>query len=114
MRYLLMIYTNEAEEANATPAEQEAVMAAYNAFGEFAKDKIIEGAALLPTTSATTVRLRDSELLISDGPYTETKEQLGGYYLVNAANLDDAIALAAKIPGAMHGSIEVRPVMEFE
>jgi hypothetical protein len=114
MRYLLLIYTNEAEEVDATPEQQEAVMAEYNAFGEFAKDQIIAGEALQPTTTASTVRMREGEMLISDGPFAETKEQLGGYYLVNCANLDEAIAVAAKIPGAKHGSIEVRPIMEFE
>ncbi|MBA3825947.1 MAG: YciI family protein [Ktedonobacterales bacterium] len=113
MRYLLLIYTNEIDDASASPAQQEAIMADYTAFGEFAKDQIVDGEALLPTTSATTVRMREGERLIADGPFAETKEQLGGYYLVNAANLDDAIALAARIPGAKWGSIEVRPIMEW-
>ena len=114
MRYLLLIYTNETADATATQAEQDAIMAEYMAFGEFAKAQIVGGEALLPTASATTVRMRDSEMLISDGPFAETKEQLGGYYLVNCDNLDEAIAIAAKIPGAKYGSIEVRPVMVFE
>jgi hypothetical protein len=114
MRYLLLIYTNENDGMNATPEQQEAVMAEYYAFGDFAKDQIIASDALQPTTTASTVRVRDGEMLITDGPFAETKEQLGGYYLVNCANLDEAIAVAAKIPGARVGSIEVRPVMEFE
>ena len=69
------------------------------------------GDALQPTTTATTVRVRDGKRLTTDGPFAETKEQLGGYYLVEAKDLDEAIAIAARIPGARHGSIEVRPVM---
>ncbi len=114
MRYLLLIYTNEATEAQASQAEQDAIMQAYYAFGDSAKEQIIAGDALMPTTTATTVRVREGETLIADGPFAETKEQLGGYYLVNCENLDEAIALAAKIPGASMGSIEVRPVFEYE
>jgi hypothetical protein len=88
-------------------------MQAYFAFGEAAREHILGSEALLPTTSATTVRVREGETLISDGPFAETKEQLGGYYLVNADDLDGAIALAKQIPGALHGSIEIRPIMEF-
>ena len=114
MRYLLLIYGNEAAGADMTPTDLEAEMAAYNAFGRDAHDHILSGDALLPTNTATTVRVRDSQTLITDGPFAETKEQLGGFYLVECANLDEAIALGAKIPGATHGSIEVRPVMTFE
>lgn len=114
MQYALLIYTNEARDSEATPQEQQAVMAAYLAFGEEFKEKITGGEALVATTSATTVRLRDGKTLSTDGPFAETKEQLGGFYLVNASDLDEAIQIAAKIPGAAHGSIEVRPVMAFE
>ena len=72
------------------------------------------GAALLPTNTATTVRVRDGKTLTTDGPFAETKEQLGGYYLLVCKDLDEAIKAAAKIPGAAHGSIEIRPIMEFE
>jgi hypothetical protein len=113
MRYLLLIYTNEAEAQQATPAEQEEMNQAYFAFGQAAKDSILGGEALMPTADATTVRLREGQTMITDGPYTETKEQLGGYYLVQCVDLDEAIALAAKIPGARTGAIEVRPIMEF-
>ena len=70
--------------------------------------------ALQPTTTATTVRVRNGETLVTDGPFAETKEQLGGYYLIEAKDLDEAIEIAARIPGAPHGSIEVRPVVVFE
>lgn len=114
MQYALLIYTDETVDANATPQEQEAVMAAYYAFGEEFKEKIAGGEALMPTNSATTVRLRDGKTLSTDGPFAETKEQLGGFYLVNANDLDEAIQIASNIPGAAHGCIEVRPVMVFE
>ena len=113
MRYALLIYTDERADNEATKEQLDAVTAAYNAFGEQYKDKIVGGEALLPTASATTVRLRDSKALTTDGPFAETKEQLGGFYLVKCDNLDEAVAIAAHIPGAAHGSIEVRPVMEF-
>ena len=113
MRYMLLIYTNEAQDAQATKEEMDTVMAAYNAFGEQFHDQIEGGDALTPTPSATTVRVRDGKTLTTDGPFAETKEQLGGFYLVKAANLDEAITIAASIPGAKVGSIELRPVMEF-
>jgi hypothetical protein len=114
MRYALLIYTNEATDSQASTQEQDAVMAAYFAFGETYKEQIGGGEALLPTQSATTVRVREGKTLTTDGPFAETKEQLGGFYLVSAKDLDEAIAIAANIPGANHGSIEVRPVMEFD
>jgi hypothetical protein len=114
MRYALLIYTDETRDSQASQQEQETVMAAYNAFGERYKEKIVAGEALHPTSAATTVRSRADKTLTTDGPFAETKEQLGGFYLVNCENLDEAIAIAAHIPGAAHGSIEVRPVMEFD
>ena len=113
MQYALLIYTNETADSQASQQEQQASMAAYLAFGEQFKEQIGGGEALLPTSSATTVRVRDGETLTTDGPFAETKEQLGGFYLVTCDNLDDAIKIAARIPGAAVGSIEVRPVMEF-
>jgi hypothetical protein len=115
MRYLCLIYGNEQEAATATPAEQEAVMAAYYAFSNEiqAANVTLGGEALLPTNTATTVRVRNGKTLTTDGPFAETKEQLGGYYLLNCKDLDEAIAWAAKIPGAKTGSIEVRPIWEF-
>jgi hypothetical protein len=114
MQYALLIYTDETADANASQQEQQAVMAAYNAFGETFKEKIAGGEALVATNSATTVRVRDGKTLTTDGPFAETKEQLGGFYLVNANDLDEAIQIAANIPGAKQGSIEVRPVMVFD
>jgi hypothetical protein len=115
MRYMLLIYTNEANDASATPADLEATMTAYNAFTKEVMESgaLKAGDALHPTSAATTVRVRNGKTLTTDGPFAETKEQLGGFYMVEAKNLDEAIAWAAKIPGAKHGSIEVRPIMEF-
>jgi hypothetical protein len=114
MRYALLIYGAESADGQASKEEQEAVMAAYNAFGERYKDQIVGGEALLETSSATTVRMRNGKTLTTDGPFAETKEQLGGFYLVNCNDLDEALQIAANIPGAVRGSIEVRPIMEFE
>ena len=115
MRYLLMIYTNENADQSATEAEQAAVMEAYNNFSRdiTTSGAFIAGEALQPTTTATTVRVRDGKTTTTDGPFAETKEQLGGYYLINAKDLNEAIQWAAKIPGAKSGSIEVRPIWEF-
>ncbi|HLZ21307.1 MAG TPA: YciI family protein [Ktedonobacterales bacterium] len=114
MRYALLIYGDDSAAGQMSQPEQQAIMAAYNAFGERFKDKIVGGEALLPTPSATTVRLRDGKTLTTDGPFAETKEQLGGFYLVSCENLDEAIQIASHIPAAATGSIEVRPVMEFD
>jgi hypothetical protein len=114
MRYVLLIYGDEAAGSQSTPQEEEAVMAAYMAFGENFKSQIVGGEALLSTTSATTVRQREGKTMTTDGPFAETKEQLGGYYVVNCKDLDEAIQIASNIPGATRGSIEVRPIMEFE
>ncbi len=113
MRYLLLIYTKEDPSAQPTPEEAGAMLAAYNAFGDTFKDRILAGEALMPTPTATTVRVRSGQTLTTDGPFAETKEQLGGFYLVKADNLDEAISIAAHIPDAANGSIEVRPIMEF-
>jgi hypothetical protein len=114
MRYLLLIYTEEPTEAppaDAMAAETEG----YDAFSKEIRDRGLfeAGEALHPTTSATTVRVRDGETVTTDGPFAETKEALGGFYLISAKDLDEAIELAAKIPGAKHGSIEVRPIFDY-
>jgi hypothetical protein len=114
MRYLLLIYTTEPTEA--TPEEEMGTeMEGYNAFGKEIRDRGLfeAGEALHPTTAATTVRVRDGQTVATDGPFAETKEALGGFYLINAKDLDEAIEVAAKIPGAKHGSIEVRPIFDF-
>jgi hypothetical protein len=111
MQYALLIYTAEPTEAPA-PDELQAETDGYNAFTEHIRQNgaYRAGEALDPTSTATTVRVRDGRTLTTDGPYAETKEALGGFYIVEAADLDEAIAYAAMIPGARHGAIEVRPV----
>jgi hypothetical protein len=112
MQYLLMIYRNEAEFDATPPAELAALTAEYM---EFTKGIIQSGQfkgadRLKPTSTASTVRVRNGKVTTTDGPFAETREQLGGYYLVEAKNLDEAIGIAARIPGAKVGSIEVRPI----
>lgn len=116
MKYLLMIYTNEQQDAQRTPEESEANMGDYYAFTNAVREAgvMVAGEALHPTTAATTVRVRQGQTTSTDGPFAETKEQLGGYYLLDCQNLDEAIKWAAKIPGAKDGSIEIRPIWEFE
>ncbi len=114
MRYLLLIYTPEQLDAAAgdTPPDE---MDEYNAFTQEMRDRgmLEAGEALHPTSAATTVRIRDGQVVTTDGPFAETKEALGGFYLISAKDLDEAIEAAARIPGAKHGSIEVRPIFEF-
>ena len=112
MKYLCMIYSDESMWQKMTKAEADAVMAEYMSFGEELKTagKYVLGQRLQPVHTATTVRVRDGKLSTTDGPYMETKEQLGGYYLVDAADLNDAIQIASRIPGARMGAIEVRPL----
>ena len=116
MQYLLTIYDDETTWNDVTPEQSAQVMEAYGAFGEAAKEAgvLLGGEGLQPTSTATTVRVRDGEALTTDGPFAETREQLGGYYLLDCKDLDDAISWAAKIPGAQNGSVEVRPVMDYE
>jgi hypothetical protein len=114
MRYLLLIYTEETDEA---PPDDVAAAshAAYAAFTRDVRERGIlqAGEALTPTSTATTVRLVDGQAVATDGPFAETKEALGGFYLIEARDLDDAIEIAAKIPAAAFGSIEVRPIWEL-
>jgi hypothetical protein len=112
MQYLLLIYANEAEMAGQSPPAMATMISEYTEFtkGIVQAGQFKAGDRLKPTSSATTVRVRNGQRTTTDGPFAETREQLGGYYLVEAKNLDEAIAIAAKIPGAKHGSIEVRPV----
>jgi hypothetical protein len=115
MRYLLMICGDETAQEALGATEQSEMSAEYAAFGEemTRRGVLRDGARLRPTTDATTVRVRTGEVVASDGPFAETKEQIGGYYLVECVNLDEAIEVAAKIPSARQGSIEVRPVWEM-
>ena len=114
MQYVLLIYTEEPTEPP-SPEEIGAEMEGYNAFTQHIRGRgaMQAGEALHPSTTATTVRVRDGQTIATDGPFAETKEALGGFYLVEAADLDEAIGYAAMIPGAKHGSIEVRPVFDF-
>ncbi len=113
MRYALLICLDETAQAAMSPEKGQAQMAKYGAFQEEAGSAILAGERLHPTSDATTVRVRDGETLTSDGPFAETKEQMAGFYLVEAKDLDEAIAIAAKIPSALDGSIEVRPIWEM-
>jgi hypothetical protein len=116
MQYLLLIYENEKNWQNLAEKARNEAMAEYMQFTQdIQKSKhMLGGNALQPTNSATTVRLRDGKRLSTDGPFAETKEQLGGYYLIEARDLDDALKVAARIPSAKWGSIEVRPIMKFD
>jgi len=116
MQYLLMIYGDEQAHAQWSQAQLDQEMREYYAFTEEVRQRgaYVAGEALHPTNTATTVRVRNGKTLTTDGPFAETKEQLGGFYLVDCKDLDEAIAWAAKIPGARDGSIEVRPIVVFE
>ena len=115
MHYLLLIYQNEADHARLSQEELGAEYEAYGAYGEEVQKRgaFLSGEPLMPTNTATTVRVRGGKTLTTDGPFAETKEQLGGYYLLNCKDLDEAIEWAARIPAVTAGSIEIRPVMEF-
>jgi hypothetical protein len=115
MRYMLLIYTDQTADEAASPEDAELTMKEYNEFTQWVVDQgIMQGGdALQSTQTATTVRVRNGETLSTDGPFAETKEQLGGFYIVDAKDLDQAIDVASRIPGAKSGSIEVRPIMEF-
>jgi hypothetical protein len=116
MRYLLTIYEDESRWATMTPEDSGRIMAGYGAFGQEVEGAgaFVAGEGLQPTATATTVRVRDGERLVTDGPFAETREQLGGFYLLECKDLDEAIEWASKIPGAESGSIEVRPIMDYE
>jgi hypothetical protein len=115
MQYLLMLYADEAGWGKMTPAEQQQGMAAYMAYTEALKKAgaYVGSNRLQPISSATTVKVANGKQQVLDGPYADSKEQLGGYYLIEAPDLDAAIAWAARCPGAGHGTIEVRPVWEM-
>ncbi len=114
MKYLCLIYSDETVWPKLPQAEVDDMMAQYRAFSEDIKQSghYIGGYRLHPPDAATTVRVRNGKLSTTDGPYAETKEQLGGYYMIEAKDLNDAIQVASKIPGARYGSIEVRPIVE--
>ena len=116
MQYMLLIYGDQNGWDSIGEEERGQIFQAYGAFTQELQGSgaMVAGDALQPTQTATTVRVRNDETLTTDGPFAETKEQLGGYYLIEAGSLDDAIEWAAKIPAARYGSVEVRPIMVFE
>ena len=113
---IFLIYGDETAGADASPEDMQAMFGAYMKFGEevTAEGILRGGDALQPSTSATMVRVRNGETLLSDGPFAETREQLGGFYMVECDTLDQAIDAARRIPGALTGAIEVRPIMELD
>lgn len=114
MKYLLLIYQSEGDVTSAGPEERASLLAEYDQFNATygARGVLRGGAELQPTATATSVRVREGETLLVDGPFAETKEQLAGYYVVDCASLDEALEIAASIPGARFGTIEVRPQVE--
>lgn len=112
MKYMLLIHEDEQAFLNLSETQRQAIYAEYGRFSQeiAASGHLVGGSELLPTTSATSVRVRNGKRLVTDGPFAETREQLGGYYLVEAKDLDEAIALAARIPSARTGTVEVRPL----
>jgi len=113
MEYLLLIYDNEAGIAAMSEAEQGAIYADYGRFtqGILQSGNHRAGQQLQPVATATTVRVRDGKRVVTDGPFAETREQLGGFYLIEAKDLDEALAIAERVPSARIGSIEVRPLV---
>ena len=116
MQYLLLIYRSEAEFGKMDAVTRKAMSAEYGAFTQsiIQSGHFKAGDGLQPTTTASTVRVRDGKTLTTDGPFAETREQLAGYYLIEAKDLDAALSIAARIPEARKGSIEVRPVMIYD
>ena len=115
MKYMLLLFASEAAQQAASKTDTDQMHAAYGAYTQaMIKAGVMGGGERLkPSTSATTVRISGGKTKVVNGPYAESKEQLGGYYLIEANDADEAVAIAAKIPGARFGSIEVRPIMKF-
>src|SRR5215210_3809110 len=115
MQYMLLIYDNEGQQRSMSEEDRSAIMREYMSYTQALRDagKLVAGDALHPTQKAKSVRLRDGELGTTDGPFAETKEQLGGYYLIDVESEDEALEWASKIPAARSGTIEVRPVVVF-
>jgi hypothetical protein len=114
MKYMLLIHQDERGWDKLSEAERQQIYGEYRKFSEELKASghYLSGSELHPTAAATSVRVRDGKRLVTDGPFAETREQLGGYYLVNAKDLDEAIGLAARVPSARVGTIEIRPLVE--
>jgi hypothetical protein len=113
MRYMFLIYTNEATDAKQGTPEADARMQGYMAFGQAAEKAIRAGDRLHPVAAAKTVRVRNGSTVAADGPFAETKEQLGGYYILELNSMDEAVSYAAQLPAARDGSVEVRPIWEM-
>jgi hypothetical protein len=114
MKYLLLIYQSEKEWAGHTEAQRQQI---YSEYGQLRQDLVtkgqfVGGSQLQPIATASSVRVRNGKELITDGPFAETHEQLGGYFLIDAKNLDEALKIAARIPSAREGTVEVRPIVE--
>ncbi|MDP9133882.1 MAG: YciI family protein [Actinomycetota bacterium] len=116
MQYALTIYDDQSKWGEVSPEDAEASGAAYGKVTEEmrAAGAFVAGEGLQPVTTATTVRVPNGERMVTDGPFAETKEQLGGFYVVECKDLDEAIGWAAKLPGAKSGCVEVRPVIQYE
>jgi hypothetical protein len=114
MKYMLLIHDSEKAWASLSGAEQQDIMAGYRRFSAEiqATGQFLDGSQLQPTSNATSVRVRNGKRLVTDGPFAETREQLGGFYLVEAKDLDEAIGLAERLPSAQMGTIEIRPLAE--
>ena len=113
MKYMMLIYTNENQETAMSDDARNQMLAEYGAFSQEAvqRNMLVSADELQPTSTATTVKVRDGKQLVTDGPFAESVEVLGGYYLLDCKDMDEAIEMAAKIPGAQHGGIEIRPVV---
>jgi hypothetical protein len=116
MKYAFTIYADESQRDSATPEQMEAVSKAYGDVTQEMNEKgvYVAGDGLYPTPTATTVRVREGDREVTDGPFAETKEQLGGFYVLDVKDLDEAIEWAAKIPGSQFGSVEIRPVLVYD
>src|SRR3954466_16400080 len=116
MKYAFTIYRDESQMETATPEQMQEMSGAYREVTEEMQQKgvLLAGDGLYPTATATTIRVRDGQRDVTDGPFAETKEQLGGFYVLDCRDLDEAIEWAAKIPGAKNGSVEGRPIMDSE
>ena len=115
MQYMLLIHGNEADRQSASPEDNKTLLGAYMAYTEAMKEAgvFVAGDALQPSTTGTSVRVRDGKTQVLDGPYAEAKEQLAGYYLVETPDLDGALAWAARCPAASYGTMEVRPIWDY-
>ncbi len=114
MKVLALIWSDESNWDRLSEDERKEWYGKYRSFSQAADGKLAGGDELAPTQAATTVRVRDGETVVTDGPFAETREQLGGYFVLDVESLDEATELAAKIPGAWHGSVELRPAAEDE